>query len=234
MQSGARFWSGSKRFPTVAELDTSNPMHVQYIKASANILACNFGLRRDPEVDAVPDDHEWRSDEYIKQVLARTPVPEYKGSTTKIAAEGNAADEAGEAEATEFASLCAALAAYKPPADVRFEPADFEKDHDFNFHIDFIHAASNLRAANYSIPEASRHKVRCALGKHLAGVLARRAQRFRPSACLVRSADQDDRRQDHPRHRHHDGCGDWPGDAGDVQGAWARASTVVLVVLLIM
>lgn len=194
LQSGARFWSGSKRFPTVADLDTSNPIHVQYIKASANILACNFGLRRDPEVDPVPEGHDWRSDDYIKEVLARTPVPEYKGSTTKvrgvaavpvaavpapvshwpcspprmralavavqIAVEGDAADEAGAEEATEFQTLCSQLAAYKPPAGARFDPADFEKDHDFNFHIDFIHAASNLRAANYSIPAASRHKVR--------------------------------------------------------------------------
>jgi len=32
-------------------------------------------------------------------------------------------------------------------------PIEFEKDDDSNFHIDFIHAASNLRARNYKIPE---------------------------------------------------------------------------------
>ena len=31
------------------------------------------------------------------------------------------------------------------------EPADFEKDDDLNFHIEFITAASNLRCDNYSI-----------------------------------------------------------------------------------
>ena len=36
---------------------------------------------------------------------------------------------------------------------------DFEKDDDSNFHMDFITAASNLRAENYSIPPADRHKV---------------------------------------------------------------------------
>jgi len=35
-------------------------------------------------------------------------------------------------------------------------PADFEKDDDTNFHIDFINAASNLRARNYTIPECNR------------------------------------------------------------------------------
>jgi ubiquitin-activating enzyme E1 len=38
-------------------------------------------------------------------------------------------------------------------------PLDFEKDDDDNFHMDFIVAASNLRAANYSIPPADKHKV---------------------------------------------------------------------------
>jgi len=77
----------------------------------------------------------------------------------QIAAEGDNADEAGEEEAKEFEAVMAALASYEVPS-VTFEPADFEKDHDYNFHIDFIHAASNLRATNYKIPVASRHKVR--------------------------------------------------------------------------
>jgi len=34
-------------------------------------------------------------------------------------------------------------------------PAEFEKDDDTNFHIDIIHAASNLRARNYKIPECN-------------------------------------------------------------------------------
>ena len=37
-------------------------------------------------------------------------------------------------------------------------PADFEKDDDSNFHMDFIVAASNARAENYSIAPADRHK----------------------------------------------------------------------------
>merc|ERR1740127_154667 len=44
-------------------------------------------------------------------------------------------------------------------------PAEFERDDDANFHIDFITATSNLRAGNYKIAEADRHKTKGIAGK---------------------------------------------------------------------
>ena len=43
--------------------------------------------------------------------------------------------------------------------------ADFEKDDDTNFHIDFITACSNLRARNYKIAECDRNKTKMIAGK---------------------------------------------------------------------
>ena len=48
---------------------------------------------------------------------------------------------------------------------LNLQPADFEKDHDLNFHIDFIASAANVRATNYGIEQAPRHKAKVIAGK---------------------------------------------------------------------
>lgn len=50
-------------------------------------------------------------------------------------------------------------------AGFRLQPCEFEKDDDSNFHIDFITAASNLRAINYGIAPSDRHKTKFIAGK---------------------------------------------------------------------
>lgn len=50
-------------------------------------------------------------------------------------------------------------------AGYRLQVADFEKDDDSNHHIDFITATSNLRATNYSIAVADRHKTKGIAGR---------------------------------------------------------------------
>ena len=45
---------------------------------------------------------------------------------------------------------------------LKLNPVEFEKDDDTNFHMDFIVATSNLRAENYDIEPADRHKVHTA------------------------------------------------------------------------
>lgn len=50
-------------------------------------------------------------------------------------------------------------------AGYRLNVVEFEKDDDTNHHIDFITAASNLRAMNYNITIADRHTTKQIAGK---------------------------------------------------------------------
>ena len=50
-------------------------------------------------------------------------------------------------------------------AGFRLKAIEFEKDDDTNHHIDFITATSNLRAANYGIAPADKHKTKFVAGK---------------------------------------------------------------------
>jgi ubiquitin-activating enzyme E1 len=50
-------------------------------------------------------------------------------------------------------------------AGFKLTPVEFEKDDDTNHHIDFITAASNLRAENYKIETADRHRTKFIAGK---------------------------------------------------------------------
>jgi ubiquitin-activating enzyme E1 len=50
-------------------------------------------------------------------------------------------------------------------AGFKLQVVEFEKDDDTNHHIDFITAASNLRAENYNITTADRHQTKFIAGK---------------------------------------------------------------------
>ena len=53
----------------------------------------------------------------------------------------------------------------------KINPEEFEKDHDENGHIDFIHAGANLRARNYTIDECDRNKTKQIAGKIIPTIL---------------------------------------------------------------
>lgn len=53
----------------------------------------------------------------------------------------------------------------KADSSVKVHAIEFEKDDDSNGHIDFMTACANLRARNYKIKEAPRHKIKIIAGK---------------------------------------------------------------------
>ncbi len=150
------------------------PLHLQYIIAAANLHAFNYGLRGETDEavyrkvadSVIVPEFTPRSGVKV-QISDSDPVPQGDG-------EG---DGGGSIYSLPLSSsslilllddsdtLITKLPTPSSLAGYRLNPVEFEKDDDTNHHIDFITAASNLRATNYSINPADRHTTKQIAGK---------------------------------------------------------------------
>ncbi|KAF4619394.1 hypothetical protein D9613_005526 [Agrocybe pediades] len=153
--TGQPFWSGPKRAPDPLTFNSNDPTHLAYIIAAANLHAFNYGLRGDtnPAIFRKIADSvivpEFTPKSGVKvQISDSDPVPQNAGG-----------DDSGVDDLTSALPAPSSLAGY------RLNPCEFEKDDDTNHHIDFITAASNLRAMNYNINPADRHTTKQIAGK---------------------------------------------------------------------
>ena len=76
-----------------------------------------------------------------------------------------AANNPGMVDDDRLTQLQTELPSVDSLSGLRILPLDFEKDDDTNFQMDFIIASSNLRAENYDIAPADRHKSKLIAGK---------------------------------------------------------------------
>jgi len=170
-KNGELFWSGTKRFPQSATFSVDDPTHLSYVTTMANLLAVNYGLQ--PADKPVPANHEWRDAKVVKAIVSKFSPPESTIEKVDLSGGGEelenlkTQDEGNDKEEIlNFETLLNELEEMgKKLKNVTIEPADFEKDDDMNFHIDFITAASNMRAWNYRLKSVSRHKCKMIAGK---------------------------------------------------------------------
>ncbi|XP_046622814.1 ubiquitin-like modifier-activating enzyme 1 [Neodiprion virginianus] len=155
--SGQPFWSGPKRCPVPLTFDLNDRLHLDYIIATANLKAAVYGIR------------QIRNRNDIASIVSQIKVPDFvPKSGVKIAetdSQVQVSNGSGNVDHDRLNQLQEELANAQGLDGLVIHPQEFEKDDDTNFHIDFIVAASNLRAANYKIPQADRHKSKLIAGK---------------------------------------------------------------------
>ncbi|CAO1630239.1 unnamed protein product [Sympodiomycopsis kandeliae] len=155
---GLPFWSGPKRAPKPIKFDAENPIHLEYIVSGANLHAFNYGLRGETDTNV------------FKNVLSNVIVPEFTPKDnvkiqTNESEAAAAANQPSSGDSGDLTELTSSLPSAGSLAGFRLVPIEFEKDDDSNHHIDYITAASNLRAINYGIQPADRHKTKGIAGK---------------------------------------------------------------------
>ncbi|EGD76506.1 hypothetical protein PTSG_07623 [Salpingoeca rosetta] len=154
---GVPFWSGTKRCPSPHEFDPENPLHLDFVIAAANLRANVFGLKGTRDVAT------------FKNVLSTISVPPFVPKEgVKIETDEKAAQNQNQTPVSDTEELRTIAASLPPPSNLAgycVNEQDFEKDDDSNFHMDFVTAASNLRATNYKIEPADKHKSKGIAGR---------------------------------------------------------------------
>jgi ubiquitin-activating enzyme E1 len=93
-----------------------------------------------------------------KKIEVKTPEEEKEAAANNQAAEVAALTPDDEDLITKtLARLDSVTGSIKKD---EINAAEFEKDDDTNFHIDFIHNCANLRAVNYQIQTNERHNTK--------------------------------------------------------------------------
>lgn len=155
--TGQPFWSGPKRCPDPIIFDSNEDLHLDYVWAGANLKAEIYGLA------------QVRDREEIRGLVQQIDVPVFVPRTGIKIAENDAAlqqqqHDNGSYDADRVKTIVDEMKKLGKPT-FTITPLEFEKDDDNNLHMDYIVAASNLRAANYKIPPADKYKSKLIAGK---------------------------------------------------------------------
>ena len=164
--SGTPFWSGPKRSPQPLTFDANDEVHMNFVWTCSNLIFANIGMPALELEQAKSIAAALPPAEYVQKTIAvETPEEAKEREAAGRPAPKSTANESDDDEPVITQLLAGLTVSVQSLNAQSLVAADFEKDDDSNFHIDFITACSNLRARNYKITECDRNKTKMIAGK---------------------------------------------------------------------
>ena len=148
------------------QLDPNSQYHIEFIAAAAMLRAENFNILSEEQCREMKDNFEGTLDE-VRKVLKTLPaIKEFVPKDgVQIASNDQELNAMNESSADEgllnamIAEVKEALTGKSAATKLNCKAIDFEKDDERNWHIEYVTAASNNRAWNYSIEMADKFQV---------------------------------------------------------------------------
>ncbi|XP_077131089.1 ubiquitin-like modifier-activating enzyme 6 [Ranitomeya variabilis] len=162
LKDGSLFWQSPKRPPTPIEFDIDDQLHTSFILSAAKLFA---------EIYSIKFTEKDLSLDMVKKIISEVNIKEFTPSNKIVETDENAKKPdqmpvSSEDERLAVLQLERVIAEGRASQeDLQMKMLSFEKDDDRNEHINFITAASNLRAKMYSIEPADRLKTKRIAGK---------------------------------------------------------------------
>ncbi|XP_026575375.1 ubiquitin-like modifier-activating enzyme 6 [Pseudonaja textilis] len=162
LKDGSLFWQSPKRPPFPIQFDFNDPLHYSFILSTAKLFATIYCISF-TEKDIAQDT--------IFKIISGLKIQEFRPSnkvvqTDEAVRKPDPIPVSSEDERNALLQLESAILANKATkSDLQMKELNFEKDDDSNGHVDFITAASNLRAKMYNIEPADRLKTKRIAGK---------------------------------------------------------------------
>ncbi|KAK1345893.1 hypothetical protein QTO34_008358 [Cnephaeus nilssonii] len=162
LKDGSLFWQSPKRPPCPIKFDFNEPLHFSFLLNAAKLYATIY---------CIPFTEEDISAGTLLNILSQVKIQEFKPSSKVVQTDETARKPdqipiSSEDERNAIFQLEKIMSSNEATtSDLQMAVLSFEKDDDRNGHIDFITAASNLRAKMYSIEPADRFKTKRIAGK---------------------------------------------------------------------
>lgn len=156
-EDGNPFWSGNRVFPKLVNFDTENKFDLEFVISFSNIWADMLGIANRYKVTEIQ-----KYIEFLKGL--RIPAERRCKDIDKNDEKANGIQKLTyDAQIDEIKEM---IKDYKKKGYFKnIKIIEFEKDDDTNHHIDFITAASNIRASSYLIQGSDRLETKGIAGK---------------------------------------------------------------------